>query len=261
MPAPETAPAVVHLYNELNRLPWSERQRIEQIEWRLRQLRRHRPTDLRTAVALLYAVVRAGKAADAIELADWVWGLRQQIEDEVVYTYIAVLIHIGMYGRAATLTESLLRDSTGTKSKDVKDLLNDYWHAAIGSGDPQMLRHLLTIAGETPSGRKIAAFLAALSEERFYEAFHDHQQIVQRTVFGMQCAYSSKLYHKEDDVELAVYIGVDAPRMQRRLLEAKIDDALDAFYASVGLPEGVHVPLVTTTILELSDFPFAPSVQ
>lgn len=252
MPPGAPAPASIDLYNKLIHLPYSDTTSIGQIEFRLRQMRRKDSTDVRAAVALLQALLMSGKAEEAIELADWIWGVQSWLEYDTKETFSTQLIHLGHFDRSKEFIIPLI-DAPEIKNRDELILWASY--VATGLGDLQQLQKIAEKTPDRDLQMFIEAFRAKLLETDLERHFSKHQSIVHDVVFGHQCAYHVNPLEIDEEPELSVYVFVDAPRLERRRLEDQIDAALETYYRDAGIDPGAYVPLITTSILNIAGCP------
>ena len=242
------AEASVDFYNQLLRLPCSDKEAIGHIEFRLRALRRKQPNDLRTRVALLQALTMLGKTGEAIETADYLWGQRDWLDADRQLTFLAQLSGLGMFGRAKELAVKFL-DAPGLCADPA--FVSLIVHVAVGAGDLDLMR---TVAGwemHATLPRQIKSFIEELQRLGLDSHFEQHQATVQNVIYGHQCSYLPIFYDAEAP-ELSVYVYANERREKRRLLENEIDDTLANYFAEEGIDPGLFVPLITTQVLDIS---------
>lgn len=238
--------ASIDLYNKLIALPYSEKQEIGQIEFRLRALKSKNPSDLRTTVAFLQALIMSGKTGEAVETADYLWSRRNWLDTDVQITFLGQLTDLGACSRAKEL---LLNLQERRILPDSPELLGFIVQISIGLGDIELLRTVVERPIHPDQSRQIKSFLHELKRLGLDSHFERHQAIIQDVVNGFQCGYSAIFFDTEAP-ELSIYIFVDEPREKRRHLENRIDDALLRYYSEQGLDPAAFVPLITTQILD-----------
>lgn len=248
MTAGVPAEASIDLYNKLISLPCSHKEEIGHIEFRLRALTRKNPGDLRITVALLQALTMLGKAVEAIETADYLWGQRDWLDTEIQLTFLAQLSGLGMFDRAKELAASLL-DKPDLRANPV--FVELIIHVAVGAGDLDLLRTAADSQAHPAQSRQIKSFLEELQRLGLDSHFEQHQATVQNMIHGRQCSHLPIFFDAEAP-ELSVYIYVNETREERRILENKIDDALVKYYAEEGIDPWLFVPLITTHVLDIS---------
>ncbi len=242
------APASVDLFNKLIRLPGSNKQEIGQIEFRLRALQKKRPSDLRTTVALLQALTMLGKTSEAIETADYLWGQRDWLDTETGRTFLENLTSLGMSDCAKELAVKFLDKPDLRTNQGFVELII---HIAVGAGDLALLRTVADWQVFPEVSRWIGSFVEELRRLGLDSQFKQHQAVVRNIAYGHQSSYLA-IFFDAEAVELSVYIYVDEPREERRLLENEIDDALAKYYVEQGVDPSLFVPLITTHVLDIS---------
>lgn len=247
--------ASVELYNQLLSLPFSDREGIGRIEFRLRQLRRQMASDPRIAVATLQALLMAGKPGDALELADWIWDQRARLTPDVERTFGSQLMDLASYDRARSILEPKLAATDDALSSDLYPLIR---YLAFGQGDLALLERVASVIGRSAvehdrqAAEALAGFAAVVRDIGLERHFARHQGIVADILRGHQCTVHFLLVARERGPELIVYSYVAAGRAERRVLEARIDEALARYYEARGLPSAVHVPVITTNVIDLA---------
>ena len=242
------AQASVDLFNKLIRLPGSNKQEIGQIEFRLRALQKKRPNDLRTTVALLQALTMLGKTSEAIETADYLWGQRDWLGAEVQLTILVQLINLAMFDRAKELTARFLEQP---ELRLDPEFVGSIIHIAVGAGDIALLRTVADWQVFPEVSPRIGFFVEEVRRLGLDSQFKQHQAVVRNIAYGHQSSYLA-IFFDAETVELSVYIYVDEPRKERRLLENEIDDALAKYYLEQGVEPGLFVPLITTQVFDIS---------
>ena len=242
------AEASVDFYNQLLRLPCSDKEAIGHIEFRLRALRRKQPNELQTIVALLQALTMGGKTGEAIDTADHLWGQRDWLDTDRQLTFLAQLSSLGMFGRAKELAVKFL-DVPGLCANPEFILL--VVHIAVGAGDLDLMHTAADCEVDATLSRQIEAFVEELQRLGLDSHFERHQATVQNVIYGHQCSYLPIFYDAEAP-ELSVYVYANERREKRRLLENEIDDALADYFAEEGVDPGLFVPLITTQVLDIS---------
>lgn len=242
-PASET----VELYNRLVGLHYREAEQIGQIEWRLRQQRARNPADGVTLVALLEALRKAGKATEAIELAEEIWDRRGRLPTPVSRIFAISLQHLGFFERSL---EILLQWFGQEAPNEPSWLHQEVFGVAIGVGDIDLLRHLAA----SDRGYRMSLlpmFLDELEKLSLTAHFAKHQNIVRGVVFGHQVGFQAGLSVDEGTCELFAEIFVAEPRDQRRQLEEKVFDELEAYYVAKGMGYCPWSPVITTAIFDM----------
>lgn len=242
------AEASVDFFNQLLRLPGSDKEAIGHIEFRLRALQRKQPSDLRTMVALLQALTMAGKTGEAIDTADYLWGQRDWLDTDRQLTFLTQLSDLGMFGRAKELAVKFL-DAPGLRANPV--FMSSIVHIAVGAGDLDLMRTVANWESHVTLSRQIESFVEELQRLGLDSHFERHQATVNSVIYGRQCSYWPIFYDAEAP-ELSVYVYADERREERRLLENEIDDALANYFAEEGIDPGLFVPVITTQVLDIS---------
>ena len=242
------AEASVDFYNQLLRLPGSDKEAIGHIEFRLRALQRKQPNDLRTMVALLQALTMGGKTGEAIVTADRIWGQRDRLDTDRQLTFLAQLCDLGMFGRAKDLAVKFL-DVPGLRANP--EFVSLVVHIAVGAGNLDLMRTAADCEADVTLSRQIESFVEELQRLGLYSHFERHQAIVQNVFYGHQCSYLPIFFDAETP-ELSVYVYANERRENRRLLENEIDDALANYFAEEGIDPGLFVPVITTQVLDIS---------
>ena len=242
------AKASIDFYNQLLRLPCSDKEAIGHIEFRLRALRRKQPNDLQTMVALLQALTMGGKAGEAIETADYLWGERDWLDTDRQLTFLAQLSSLGILGRAKELAVKFL-DAPGLCANP--EFISLVVHIAVGAGDLDLMRTAVDCEMDATLSRQIESFVEELQRLGLDSHFEQHQATIRNVVHGHQCSYWPIFFDAEAP-ELSVYIYANKGREDRRLLENEIDDALAKYYVEQGVDPSLFVPLITTHVLDIS---------
>ena len=242
------AKASVDFYNQLLRLPCSDKEAIGHIEFRLRALQRKQPNDLQTMVALLQALTMGGKTSEAIDTADYLWGQRDWVDADRQLTFLAHLSDLGMFDRAKELAVKFLDTPSLCADPEFMSLII---HIAIGSGDLDLMRTAADWELHAAPSRQIKSFVEELRRLGLDSHFERHQATVQNVIYGHQCSYLPIFYDAEAP-ELSVYVYANERREKRRLLENEIDDALANYFAEEGIDPDLFVPLITTQVLDIS---------
>ena len=252
MPSGVPAEASVELFNKLLDLPFDDTAAIGQIEFRLRQLRKKNPLDVRVAVALLEALTKSGKAQEAIQLADWIWDVRSWLEHDTTEAFFIQLAQIGMFQRSNELI-AYLNDSPETHNPE---RYNPWiWCISVGLGDTNLIGKFLESLENNAFRNDTSKFLSELRDTGIIKHFSSHQGIINEIAFGLQCGYNAELIWTGEEPELTVSIFVNKPRSERRELEDHIDNRLAEFYQGLDLPDTIYVPLITTSIFDITACP------
>ncbi len=246
MPIGQPASKAHELYNKLIRTPYSASAEIGAIEWQLRRLRKQRPHDPETAVALLQSLVMQGKAEEAHDVAALAWGLRNKLQGGPRLTFMAQLAGLGLFDRVIDLGPDRLTDWGAST-----DLLGLLIQAALGQGDLSLAHRALEI-NEWPLLQKLVGFEDALKKADLARFFRGHQGTVAEAMRDRFTDYFAGLIATEEGVELAVRIYVHAEFQQRRSLEQRIDTALQHYYEEAGVDPHAHTPLITTNVVDIA---------
>lgn len=252
-------PATIDLYNHLVSLPYSDREEIGKLEFRLRQIRRQKPADPRIAVATLQALMMGGKAAEARELADWIWDRRQSLESDVEFTFASQLMDLARSDRASAILDPML-DGMSDNGYD-EAVVSIIRYAAFFNGDLALLAKLAAILSDLDNARGhhearlLGAVMARLRDVGLDKHFREHQEIVRSVVGNLQCAAHVVPFTQEGELDLCIYSFVAADRTSRRVLESRMDDALAHYYIRQGLSAAAYVPFITTSVLDLAACP------
>ncbi len=239
------APDAIDLYNKLLHLPFSATTEIKQIAWRLRWPRQR---DGATAVAYLQTQIMLGQAAKAREVADSLWDQRYTLPFEVAGSFAAQLGMLGCYDRASDFIKAL-----GDKG-EIKPLPVTIGASALNAslwrGDLDKAEAIIRSSQSKEQGR-IASFREELNQVGLAPHFAVHQKIVHNAVADIQCTQSIFI-NTEEGVEFRQSIFVKGTREERRRIEDRIDDALAEYWRSVRLEEAAHIPLITTSVLDIA---------
>lgn len=247
MPAPQPATKVADLYNRLVRLPCEERDQIGVIEWQLRKLRRDTPSDPSVAVALMFAFMKAGKAAEAHALADEVRARQSMLDGQVAYSFLTELAQMGRFSEAIRF----FRDHPELRGS--KQAAGKAFSAAIGLGDIDLAMGILNSL-DIPAPSGLLSFQTALRTAGLFDMLPGHQGKILELLGGRFCAFDVNFFDNEDEgtTELSLDFFLDADRLERRLMEQSIDEALTGFYQNAGMDPLAYVPLIVASIHDIA---------
>lgn len=244
----QPAEEAVDLYNKLIALSFSNQAEIGAIEWQLRKLHRAMPMQARVSVALLQAFLMSGKAVNALNLADQIFGQKQWFDTDPTLTFMQQLLSLGKFEQCLEfINENMILDKR--KSNEAIARFN----CALGIGDLKLAQDSLNYGNaEKEFVSLLEAFSSSLAELDIDTHFSAHQNIVRDVIREKQTDCSLRLTSGEEGTELTVFIFVSAERKERDLIEQSIDDALAEYYREEGFDPYVFVPLINTLVVNIS---------
>jgi hypothetical protein len=160
-----------------------------------------------------------------------------------------------MYDRARELASALLVERGDTPRPS---LVGGAIQVAVGTGDVELLKKVPEWGISSDFRDQIEGFVSELQRAGLESHFARHQSIVHEIVSGDLCSHLGIFQKNDGRFELSVYIYVNEERSVRRGLEERIDAALAEYYTDQGLDPTAYVPLITTSVLDLTArHPFA----
>lgn len=238
------APASVTLFNRLVTLPHDREVEIGQIAWQLRNARTKNPSDPKTAIAYLQALLMLGHAGEAIALVEQLWSWRRILDNERAITFSGQLVELGMFGRCIEYIHSRFGDDPPAAS------IGTLVQAAVGVGDLERATRYLALEDRGALGIRV---IRHIQQTELSEHFENHQRIIFSAISGQLVGYEAEMGFADGNPELSNRLFVRSDRPQRRKLEEEIDGQLAEYFEANGLPAGAQVPLITTIVLDLRD--------
>ena len=240
-PRPKKA---AELYNRLISLQYTDKSEINKIEWQLRKQRKTAPSDTSTGVALLRSLVMQGKADEAHTLAGDLFGYLQEMENQVYLSSIILFSRLGLFDRVL----SLAPDDLNEWGEDYGAL---FIQCAWGAGDLQLLEHFSRHVVDEDR-QNFEFIFASLRDLGLDGHFTNHQKIVNDVMGNSFTEFNAILMPSEEGSELYCSYFVDADRLERRLLEDKIDDSLIQYYSEVFSDPMAYSPLVNSVVFDIT---------
>lgn len=120
---------------------------------------------------------------------------------------------------------------------------------AIFLGDVGWMREMAEIEAATTGHSDTAVTLEVLGRYQLLEHFPAHQAIVCGVIRDVVCECGTGLYLSEhEEPQVQTMVRVPQPRAQRALLQARLRDALDEYYASKGFRPSAYLGRIVTRI-------------
>lgn len=244
----QPAKSTINLFNNLIKLPYSERDEIRALEWQLRSLHKRTPSDTEATVALLEALIMIGNAEEAHSLAEQVWNAKNILEPQVKDAFIGQLTGLGMFERHFEMIQPI-KHLWKTHENFVAFSLS----SAFGLGDVKRLKEIADNISDKTLIKKIGLFVSQLGDLGLLDYFPQHQAIVNKIMSGQYTDYIACLDSNEGDEKprLDVMFFVDSNRQERRLMEQTIDDALLKLNTSQEIDPHLHTDVITTMVIDL----------
>lgn len=248
MSSPQPAEAVVGLYNELLRLPPSDRAAIGRIVWQLRKLRQAKPADVVTVMALAQSLTLQGQPSEACALAAELWGRRHLMRAEVLYSYGNLLMWLGKFDQAVELARCVQKEVASGFDEDWRLLAKN---SAFAAGDLANVLHFGTFDGDDQKAdAQTGRLLAGLNAAGILPHIAWHQGIVNAALADRITRFGFVLTTPDGPPEIGLYYHTPASRAERRSLTAMIDDAIEREMEARGLPAGLFVPTLVVNVLD-----------
>jgi hypothetical protein len=249
-PVNQPAPKLksVELYNRLlDLVVEDDADEVVRIMWRLKSLVRQNPTNFASGVALIEASLMCGERQSAVAEIEKLWKIRHIEESQALRTYVYQLIDVGNYGRCKHLVEEFMCEKESRIVAIFEGLLVN---CAFYFGDVGWIETMRGDAFGARINAQASGMIQNLKKSGLSNHLGNHQEIVRSAVKGKQTSiFLRDRQGSESTLCLTNLISVPATRLERRVMESNIDDALQEYYASVDLPPTFYLDRLNTIIV------------
>ena len=254
MSSPNPQLDVIDLHNRLVETDPSDRPKLNQIEWRLRSLRRGGGrSDPLVAVTLLGVLIQQGKADDAHVLAAEQVRQAGAMPDAIFWMLFALLKELGHYEAALDLS-TMREQPASDRWITAEILLSSAW----GIGEIERLEMALAASQvlRPARARIVSQLLDRLSSEGLLASLPQHQAIVRRHTRQAQCRMMMSTVAEDDGIgSICTILFLEDGLANRIELEESIDGDLRTLYTEIGKRDAPYWEILPTVLMDVTGAP------
>lgn len=215
-----------HILDDVFSLPFSQTEKIIEIEKKIyKELQQH-PADICGLVSLMFVQIMQGKHNEAKEIANRIWMIGGNMPTDFELLFIENLLNVGLLNMAS----ALLKPKFESLNNNIDDFYSVLSKFSIMTGSISLLKRLQNFVNEDDP---VLFEFADLFEHALCSTqFKDIQKMVIERVSSSLCAYEYDLYDDEGYPELIISLYLNKTDSDCLQLENELNKQIAAYWIS-----------------------------